>query len=107
MLKIRFERFDWDAGNRGKCQAHGVSIAEIESALLRDDMLVVHDAKHSQDERRYIAAGSTNAGRYLFVAFTLRTVGGPVDQQWALRPITARYMHKNEAERYEQARTEI
>jgi uncharacterized DUF497 family protein len=51
MLTTRFERFDWDADNRGKCQAHGVSIAEIESALLLDDMLVVHDAKYSQDER--------------------------------------------------------
>ena len=103
MLTIRFERFDWDVGNHGKCQAHGVSIAEIESALLLDDMLVVHDAKHSLDERRYIAAGPTTAGRYLLVAFTLRTVGG-----WmALRPITARYMHLNEAERYEQARTKL
>lgn len=78
-----------------------VSIGEIESALLLDDMLVVHDAKHSQDERRYIAAGPTRSGRYLFVAYTLRTI----DERTALRPITARYMHKDEAERYEQART--
>ena len=103
MLKIRFERFDWDAANRGKCQAHGVSIAEIENALLLDDMLFLHDTKHSQDEQRYIAAGPTHTGRYLFVAYTLRTI----DEQLALRPITARYMHKDEAERYEQARTEI
>ncbi len=103
MLTTRFERFDWDVANRGRCQAHGVSIAEIENALLLDDMLVLHDAKHSQDEQRYVAAGPTHTGRYLFVAYTLRTI----DQQWALRPITARYMHKDEAERYEQARTEI
>jgi uncharacterized DUF497 family protein len=101
MLTTRFEGFDWNAANRGKCQAHGVSIAEIESALLLDDMLVIHDAKHSQDEQRYIAAGPTHSGRYLFVAYTLRTIGG----RTALRPITARYMHKDEAERYEKART--
>ena len=101
MLTTRFERFDWDAGNRDKCQAHGVSVAEIESALLIDDMLIVHDAQHSQDEQRYIAAGPTRSGRYLFVAYTLRTI----DERTALRPITARYMHKDEAENYEQART--
>jgi uncharacterized DUF497 family protein len=28
-----------------------------------------------------------------------------IDERTALRPITARYMHKDEAERYEQART--
>jgi hypothetical protein len=89
------------ASARRTAYLHGVSIGEIESALLLDDMLVVHDAKYSQDEQRYIAAGPTRSGRYLFVAYTLRTI----DERTALRPITARYMHKDEAERYEQART--
>lgn len=32
--------FDWDAGNRDKCQKHGVSIPEIER-LFTDDLLTV------------------------------------------------------------------
>jgi uncharacterized protein len=30
-----FAVFDWDSGNRKKCQKHGVSIAEIESLFDR------------------------------------------------------------------------
>ena len=30
---MEFDGFDWDDGNREKCQRHGVSIAEIEHAL--------------------------------------------------------------------------
>ena len=31
---MQFDGFDWDDGNRGKCQMHGVSIKEIESSGL-------------------------------------------------------------------------
>ena len=30
-LAMRVQGFDWDGGNRAKCQKHGVSIAEIEA----------------------------------------------------------------------------
>jgi uncharacterized DUF497 family protein len=33
--------FDWDSGNRDKCQKHGVSIAEIE-ALFKENRLAVN-----------------------------------------------------------------
>ena len=97
-----FDRFDWDAGNRKKCQAHGVSLDEIETALMSGAMMLVPDSRHSQQEDRFIAAGRSANGRYLFIAFTFRLTG----KQRALRPITARYMHRKEAERYEQARTQ-
>ena len=29
-MTLRVSGFDWDEGNREKCQKHGVSIAEIE-----------------------------------------------------------------------------
>jgi uncharacterized DUF497 family protein len=88
--------FDWDEGNRDKCQKHGVSIAEIE-ALLIGDPHIAPDLKHSAEEDRFIAVGRNGRGRPLFVAFTLRTKGG----ERLVRPVTARYMHGKEIEGYE------
>jgi len=63
--------FDWDDGNRAKCQKHGVSIAEIE-ALFVHGPRIAPDPEHSADEDRLIVVGKPGAGRPLFVAFTLR-----------------------------------
>jgi uncharacterized DUF497 family protein len=38
--------FDWDDGNREKCQKHGVSIREIEG-LFAGPVMVLPDAAHS------------------------------------------------------------
>jgi uncharacterized DUF497 family protein len=97
-----FEGFDWDSGNLAKCQRHGVSIEEIETALARGAMLILPDAKHS-DEDRLIAMGLAADGRHIFVAFTLREREG----RTLLRPVSARYMHKREIRTYGQARPEI
>jgi len=102
MLKSSFERFDWDRGNLGKCTAHGVTIFEIEGALAAGAMVMIPDASHSEDEDRYICAGRNASDRPLFVVVTFRTING----RRALRPITARYMHRKEAEKYEQARSQ-
>jgi uncharacterized DUF497 family protein len=32
---MELDGFNWDSGNRTKCQKHGVSIAEIESVFSR------------------------------------------------------------------------
>lgn len=88
--------FDWDDGNRAKCQKHGISISEIE-ALLTASPLVAPDPKHSGKEDRLIAVGRTSAGRPLFVAFTLRMKG----RERLIRPVTARYMHAKEIAAYE------
>ena len=29
-MNVGVAGFDWDAGNRAKCQKHGVSVAEVE-----------------------------------------------------------------------------
>lgn len=97
-MELIFDGFDWDRGNRTKCQAHGVSIEEIE-AILRDQPSVAPDPAHSADEGRLIAVGRNRDGRPLFVAFTVRDRGA----RRLLRPITARYMHAREARRYEAA----
>jgi len=88
--------FDWDDGNRRKCQKHGVSIAEIET-LLTGDARMAPDVKHSGSEDRYIAVGRNGSGRPVFVAFTFRIRGG----ERLVRPISARYMHGKEIDGYE------
>ena len=57
--------FDWDAGNRAKCQKHGVSLGEIEH-LFDAPVLVIPDPTHSQSETRMRAIGKTPAGRTVF-----------------------------------------
>ena len=88
--------FDWDRGNRTKCQQHGVSLAEIE-ALFRNRPRVAPDAKHSCQEDRLLAVGRTDEGRALFVAFTVRVK----NKRRFIRPVSARYMHAKELAAYE------
>jgi len=66
MITLSVNGFDWDGGNRAKCQKHGVSIAAIE-ALFRENPRIAPDPKHSREEDRLIAIGRTSAGRPLFV----------------------------------------
>jgi uncharacterized DUF497 family protein len=95
-MNLRVSGFDWDDGNRFKCQKHGVSIAEIQ-ALFENSPRVAPDLKHSTAEDRMIAIRTTNAGRVLFVAFALRTI----TKGQLIRPISARYMHAKEVAAYE------
>jgi uncharacterized protein len=88
--------FDWDAGNRDKCQKHGVSIAEIE-AFFSGSLRVFPSGGHSRSEERFLAVGRDSGGRAMFVAFTIRWRGG----RRLIRPISARYMHRKEIEGYE------
>ena len=89
--------FDWDRGNRGKCQKHGVSIVEIED-LFTYSPRIAPDPRHSVDEDRLIAVGRTNTGRPVFVAFTIRTK----NKLRLISPVTARYMHAKEIAAYEE-----
>jgi uncharacterized DUF497 family protein len=93
---LQFDGFDWDRGNRAKCQKHGLSIALIESLFARP-LAIIPSAADSQEERRFCAVGQTGNGRKVFLVFTLRRKG---DKQ-LIRPISARYMHKKEIESYE------
>lgn len=95
---MRVDGFDWDAGNRDKCTKHGLAIAEIE-ALFQGAPRVAPDIRHSGTEQRFIAVGRSGTRRPVFVAFTIRTIDG----QTLIRPISARYMHAEEARRYEEA----
>jgi uncharacterized DUF497 family protein len=88
--------FDWDGGNREKCQKHGVSVADIEFVLTSEPR-VTPDPAHSDEEERFIGIGRTAEGKAIFLAFTFRFEGG----ERLIRPISARYMHKKEVQAYE------
>ena len=88
--------FEWDAGNREKCQKHGVSLREIE-LVFQHTPGVYPDPAHSQEETRFRAIGRAK-DRYIFVVFTLRHHAGLT----LIRPISARYMHEREIRHYEQ-----
>ena len=95
---MELEGFEWDAGNIQKCQKHGLSIAEIETVFARP-VLILNDDANSQAEQRYRAIGVTANGRYAFIVFTLRSE--------RIRPLSARYMHKKEIERYEKDNPDV
>jgi len=93
---MEFDGFNWDRGNRDKCQKHGVSIAEIEGVFNRP-VVVLPDKENPQGEQRFRAIGAAFESRKIFVVFTLRNRGDGV----LIRPISARYMHKGEVASYE------
>jgi uncharacterized protein len=95
-MEIDSLEFDWDEGNRAKCQKHGLSAEEIES-LFQRPLSVFPDPEHSSEEERFIGIGKTDEGRSVLTVFTLRTRGEAI----LLRPISARYMHKKEIDHYE------
>ena len=96
---MKIDGFDWDLGNRVKCQKHGVGIAEIEALFRSGNVLILPDLAHSLDEERLKAVGRTPSGRMIFLGFTLRSRDG----LRLARPITARYMHRKEIDDYEKA----
>ena len=102
-MKLNFSGFQWDTGNSRKCEKHGVSRREIEDLLTAGHFLISPDEWHSQEERRFCAIGRpAKSARHLFVIFTIREVCGDT----LIRPISARYMHKQEIARYEEVLAE-
>lgn len=86
-------RFDWDEGNSEKnLEKHDVSDGECEEVFFNDPLVVGEDPAHSQEEQRGFALGQTNAGRLLFVVFTVR--------RKLIRVISARGMTSAEQRRY-------
>jgi uncharacterized protein len=91
--------FDWDQGNsRKSAEKHEVSQAETEQIFFNEPLLLLPDSKHSQQEPRYHALGSTDEGRLLHITLTLRAAGT------LIRVISARDMHRKERSYYEQAK---
>ena len=88
--------FEWDDGNLTKNWIkHQVSTIECEEIFFNLPLLLANDKKHSQEEERYYVLGQTNAGRTLFISFTIRTN--------KIRVISARDMSRKEREIYAKA----
>ena len=85
---------EWDSGNWPKCGRHGVSKDEIEY-VLEHTTFRIPDPNPS--ETRFRTAGQEPSGRHVFVVFTYREY----EAGTFIRPISARYMHRKEIERYE------
>lgn len=65
--------FEWDDGNQTKnWDKHQVTTIECEEIFFNLPLLLADDAKHAQDEKRHFVLGQTNAGRRLFISFTIR-----------------------------------
>ena len=101
-MTVQANGFDWDKGNRSKCEKHGLSTSVIESLFTRP-LAILPDATHSQRERRFRALGRTDNGRHVFTVFTLRRRG----DELLIRPISARSMHKKEIDSYEKENPDL
>jgi hypothetical protein len=87
--------FQWDEGNADKnLTTHGVTRAESEQVFFNVPLVLAPDPTHSKAEDRYYSLGVTDAGRALFVVFTIR---GEL-----VRVISARDMSRRERRAYEQ-----
>ena len=87
------EGFDWDLGNRDKnWSRHRVTDTECEQIFFNGPLIAGKDIVHSQREPRYFTLGETDAGRPLFVAFTIR--------RRLIRVISAKDMTRRELRKY-------
>lgn len=85
--------FDWDEGNAGKnLDKHGITDEECEEAFFNTPLVVGEDLAHSHEEPGGFALGQANAGRLLFIVFTVR--------RQLIRVISARDMTASERRRY-------
>jgi len=91
--------FEWDDGNaRKNWLRHRVSQTECEQVFFNRPLVVAQDEVHSDEEIRFYALGQTDAGRLLFIVYTLRGE--------RVRVISARDMTRREQKEYEIARAE-
>jgi uncharacterized DUF497 family protein len=85
--------FQWDAGNVEKNWIkHQVRAAECEQVFFNQPLIAAADPAHSQEEPRFYVMGRTDAGRLLFVVFTLRGT--------LIRTISAREISRKERKVY-------
>jgi len=99
---MRIDGFDWNQGNRFKCEKHRVSTATVE-AVFRGELMVLPDPAHSKSEERFKAIGRTDQGLAVFVVFTFRKRRN----RTLIRSISARYMHHKEIEHYEKETAKV
>jgi uncharacterized protein len=88
--------FQWDEHNATKIwEKHAVTPTESEQVFFNRPLVVADDAKHSGEERRFYVLGQTDAGRLLFLVFTIRAA--------LIRVISARDMSRKERRVYQES----
>lgn len=88
--------FEWDEGNLLKNrEKHRVSASGCEQVFFNRPLVAGLDEAHSEKETRLYALGITDAGRRLFLVFTVR--------ESKIRVISARDMSRQERKVYEGA----
>ncbi|MGI8554113.1 MAG: BrnT family toxin [Dehalococcoidia bacterium] len=85
---------DWDDGNRGHATRHGVSMKEVEEAVL-DPRRIIRRAYRFRGERRFGITGAARSGRIITVIYTLRPEG--------VRPFAAWPANNWEEQAYQEA----
>ena len=81
--------FEWDVGNADKSRRkHNASIKETEEIFANEPFMMFGGEKHSAQETRYLALGTTADGKKLSISFTIR--------KHSVRIISARPMSKKE-----------
>ena len=89
-------QFQWDAGNQEKnLRKHRVSNEECEEAFFDPHKRMLPAVRSAIGEPRHLLIGRTQAGRLLFIVFTVR--------QHAIRVISARDLNRRERHLYEKA----
>jgi uncharacterized protein len=90
----RCDGFEWDVHNAGKnWPGYRVSPAECEEIFFNRPIVSGEDMAHSGKEARFYVLGHTDAGRMLFIVFTVRK-----NRIWV---ISARDMNRKERNIYE------
>jgi hypothetical protein len=86
--------FDWDKHNAEKIWLrYRIVPSECEEIFFNRPLVVADDERHSEEENRFYALGHTDAGRMLFVVFTVR--------RNLVRVISARNMSRKERKVYQ------
>jgi len=85
---MHIHSFDWDAKNENHIAEHGISISEVEEAVLFRKPFYQRTR-----EGKHIAYAVTEDGRYLFIVFVLKDSA-------RIRVISARDMTEKEKSYY-------
>lgn len=91
-----WDGFEWDAANLLKnWEKHRVSASECEQVFFNRPLVAASSDRKSQVEDRHYALGITDAGRRLFIVFTVRNR--------KIRVISARDMSRRERKVFDES----
>ncbi|MBA3029285.1 MAG: BrnT family toxin [Desulfobacteraceae bacterium] len=92
-ISEQFTGFQWGVGYIDKNRIkHNGENWECEQIFFNSPLIVLDDAVHSVAEKRWVAFGKTDQGRFLVILFT--------ERKNLIRIISARDMNKREKEFY-------